>query len=449
MKLPSLCLALGATVLAPAVSYAPETEPVVYDDLGLTLTLPELEGLKGGPKNDGYLRGAWMGKLGKSQVRIQLEVFPYDRYKLDQPDDVIRLMEINVPDKKNTIFKGTGLHEGTYGFMCYAATARADRHGEGSTRVVSNEFFLGGVLDGPGYVIQVSCKPALTGDDDKVISDFFAEGVTYKGETANLEWTDEEAIERYMKDSPEDVHNEMEKIRRTDHYIILTNSSGGKKFAQKMEEGYKKIREVFPFEEISCRKLLPVFLFQNKGEYYEFCQKVAGWDLRQAQGTKGHAWKDYYATWYEAPGDPVHIHEATHQIFANRLGLHGGGSWFQEGVAEYIETRKNDRNAAATQVKKGRAMPLRDFFQVRTLAFEGSDDVKGGNQAGDLYKTAALFIEFMRESKFGKDHFQEFVHKMGRVPRSNITRIEAVFEELYSVNIEELEEEFKTYCKRR
>ena len=28
--------------------------------------------------------------------------------------------------------------------------------------------------------------------------------------------------------------------------------------------------------------------------------------------------KNFYATWYEAPKDPVHIHELTHQLFKNR-----------------------------------------------------------------------------------------------------------------------------------
>ena len=80
---------------------------------------------------------------------------------------------------------------------------------------------------------------------------------------------------------------------------------------------------------------------------------------------------------------------------------------------------------------------------------QGANDVKGGNQAGDLYKQAALFIEFMRESKLGKDKFQEFVRTMGAVPRNDLTAIENVFQQLYGLTIDELQEEFVTYCKRR
>ena len=48
----------------------------------------------------------------------------------------------------------------------------------------------------------------------------------------------------------------------------------------------------------------------------------------------------------------------THQVFGNRLRLDGGGSWFQEGVAEYICTRESERTDAANLVKKGRHVKL-------------------------------------------------------------------------------------------
>ena len=90
----------------------------------------------------------------------------------------------------------------------------------------------------------------------------------------------------------------------------------------------------FDVEEVEGRKLMPVFLFRTPEQYYAYYSKRAGIPLDKARRSKGHAWLDYYATWYEAPNDPVHIHEATHQIFGNRLNLSGGGSWLQEGVAE-------------------------------------------------------------------------------------------------------------------
>ena len=216
-----------------------------------------------------------------------------------------------------------------------------------------------------------------------------------------------------------------------------------------MEENYDEIAKAFPFEEVEGMRLMPVFLFLTRDQYNEFYAKIADTSIAAAQRTGGHAWRDYYATWYEAPGDPVHIHECTHQIFKNRLRINGGGSWFQEGVAEYIETSENDRNEVASQVAKGRHTPLRDFVQLRSLLHSSKDDIRGGSAAGNHYKQAALLIEFLRESKFGKKKFQEFLHRIGKLERNDLAAIERGLLEVYGVDIDGLQEEFVAYWKKR
>ena len=49
-----------------------------------------------------------------------------------------------------------------------------------------------------------------------------------------------------------------------------------------------------------------IVLFRTADEYCEFYSKIARIPPEEARRSKGHAWRDYYATWYEAPGDPVH-----------------------------------------------------------------------------------------------------------------------------------------------
>jgi hypothetical protein len=200
---------------------------------------------------------------------------------------------------------------------------------------------------------------------------------------------------------------------------------------------------------IEGSRLMPIFLFRTPEQYYEYYAKIADTSIESARKSKGHAWRDYYATWYEAPGDPVHIHECTHQIFRNRLHLSGGGSWLQEGVAEYIETVEYERNNIAREIKKGRHMPLAEFVELKSLLYSSEDGVKGGSAAGQLYKQAALLIEFLRESKFGKKHFDEFVHAMGRVPRNDVGQIEAVFQKVYGADLDEVDAAWQQYCKKR
>jgi hypothetical protein len=69
---------------------------------------------------------------------------------------------------------------------------------------------------------------------------------------------------------------------------------------------------VFPFTEVAWQRLMPVFLFKDFDGYVAFGKKQG---MEDVADTKGHAWKDYYATYYDSPNDPVHIHEATHHGF--------------------------------------------------------------------------------------------------------------------------------------
>ncbi|HVS17036.1 MAG TPA: hypothetical protein VMT18_00445, partial [Planctomycetota bacterium] len=105
-----------------------------------------------------------------------------------------------------------------------------------------------------------------------------------------------QVVARWVEFAPEGEEDDMEEPLRTDHFIVLTNSSGGKLFAKKMEECYATIQETFPFPEVEGRRLMPVFLFKTPQHYYEYYSKRANTTLEQAARSKGHAWLDYYAT---------------------------------------------------------------------------------------------------------------------------------------------------------
>jgi hypothetical protein len=217
-----------------------------------------------------------------------------------------------------------------------------------------------------------------------------------------------------------------------------------------MEKNYEKIKKVFPFEDSAGRRLMPIFLFTNSDDYYEFFAKQFKTDVEEARMSKGVAYEDWYATYFEAKNDPVHIHEGTHQLFRNRLRLDGGGSWFQEGVAEFMSTKPNDRNVTAGAVKKGKHMPLAEFVKVRSLLYSSKkDDVKGGDQAGDQYSQAAFFIEFLHESKWSKDKFQNAIHAIGDSAPNNAQAIDRAFRAALGTDIAGVEAKWIEYAKSR
>ncbi|MGH7149543.1 MAG: hypothetical protein ACREIU_02535, partial [Planctomycetota bacterium] len=230
---------------------------------------------------------------------------------------------------------------------------------------------------------------------------------------------------------------------RTKHYLILTNSSGGALFAKKMEEFHEKVRKIFPFEDKKGQRLLPVFVFRTPDQYYDYYVHVAKVPRASAARSKGHAWKDYYATWYESPNDATHPHEATHQIFRNRLRLGGGGSWFQEGVAEYVSNLPNETKAFAKRAAKdGKFVPFRTFVKIPSL-------IQNSHlPAQESYLQAGSLIHFLREGKFQPEKFPRFIEEVGRLPRGDAGRIEAAVRSIYGVDLEGLEKAWADHWRK-
>ncbi|MCE9595787.1 MAG: hypothetical protein K8S98_16480 [Planctomycetes bacterium] len=425
-------------------------EQVSFSALNLDVALPPLADLKTLDVSDDG--GRWTGKLGESSVMITLVAFLDDPERFVEPEDVSDLGEFNVrplaKDAPAFRYERTETPTGKFGLAPFASLGIGDQRAAGG-EVRARVYQLGALLEQGGYLIDVRCQPPPNAEGEAQLLAFLKTGVVYRGKVGDGSWTEAEIEARWKRDAPDDVVADHEKPIVTEHYLILGNSSGGKLFAKKMEEAYATIQKTYPFAEVKGRKKMPVFLFRTPEQYYAYYVKVANTSLENAKRSKGHAWKDYYATWYEAPNDPVHIHEATHQIFANRLHLSGGGSWFQEGVAEYIETKPGDRSAAATSVKKGRYTKLAQFMQIESLLGSADENAPGGDQAADHYKQAAVVIEFARESKFGKERFDRFLVAVGRVRSDELADIEAAIRSVYGVDLAGFEAEFVKYCQKR
>ena len=430
-----------------------------FPDLGVAWELPPLDGLVARGSSGDQLRGQWRGSLDGVRCEISCRALPAEAFRFSEPDDVTRLMVENYRDPRRMggdfRFDVRGqefVHGRRYGYAGYASIVRAARIERDRTldRETAHHVLIGVLLPEHGFCIDARFDAEPTDKATDLLLESFKRRFDYSGLTRNDQWSDEEVDATWLELAPPSAQGKkFKKPVRSEHYLIMTNSSSGRSFAKKMEANYKRIRKIYPFEEIDGRRLMPVYLFRTNQQYYEFCRNSIGWSIEQAKASKGHASGGYYATWYESPNDPVHIHEATHQIFQARLGLTGGGSWFQEGVAEYIETRENDRNNVARLVKNGDATSLREFMALPSLLYSSGVDSRTGSKAHDHYKQAALLIEFLRESRFGRDQFDTFFRKMGAVRRNDIDAIEATLRAVYGVGIDELEEEFVAYCKKR
>jgi hypothetical protein len=344
---------LALAALPPMAARAQDAEPeepapreVSNERLQLDFVLPPLEKRRSfAPR--GQIVGNWEGELDGVGVSVALFALPRAEFGIDEPDQVIDLVIQNQQDrggKQGYRFDELTLVPGTYGEAPYCAVVKAEII-EGTGHVVGEIFFVGGVSKDDCYVFQFHVDGKPTPAVRAALDEFVAKGLAYKGGQRDPKWTEEEVEARWKADAPAELADELDKVLRTKNYIIFTNSAGAKAFAKAMEENFEAIKKLYPFREIDGRRLMPVFIFRLPEEYYAYLEKNTGMSLGQAQRTKGVASGDWYATWYESPKDSVHIHEATHQIFRNRLLLSGGGSWFQEGVRASRSSSRSSRTA--------------------------------------------------------------------------------------------------------
>jgi hypothetical protein len=263
------------------------------------------------------------------------------------------------------------------------------------------------------------------------------------GPVQDTKWTEAEATARWGQAAPtEKIRAALKEPVRTKHYILFTDSSAGPLFAKKMEGCYEQIQKAFPFPEVPWRRLMPIFLFKEVAGYEGFGKKNG---MDDVSSSKGHAWKDYYATYYDSPNDPVHIHEATHQIFGNRLHVDGGGSWFQEGMAEYMCTTPSQRRSYGRQAgKSGKFCPFRTFVPVRELS-AGAGPIDGY----EAYTQAATIVEYLREGFKDPALFHRFLHEVGSLPDGDVAAHDAKLKEIYGFDLDGMEAGWLKYWQSK
>jgi len=442
---PLFLAALALAAGAPRAAAGPREFKFGADVLHVEpLVLP---GLVPGDEVDDQCQAWWWGEVGPQKVKVHVEVrmFSKEEYYLSDPEDVTDYLTwvMRLPDRGGDPtfkFDHVELLQGKFGWLPYASLVTGPVP---NAQAPKGEILaLNGVLEKYAYSVRVRTLPRLADPERATVLEFLRKGISATGAVEDPKWTAAEAEARWTKDAPSSkVAEKAKPVVRTKHYIIFTNSGAGALFAKKMEACYDQIQKIYPFPENASRRLMPVFLFKDRDEYNAFYAKVRSATLQEVSGSKGHAWKDYYATYYDSPNDPVHIHEATHQIFRNRLHLSDGGSWFQEGVAEYICTQPGERRAfARNAARNGKFIPFSDFIRMEGL-LGGTDKVDGLG----AYLQAASLIELLREDKRFAAKFQRFLHEMGVVGRDDPAGIERTFQEIYGLDLAALEKEWVKY----
>ncbi|MEM6672963.1 MAG: hypothetical protein AAF726_08965 [Planctomycetota bacterium] len=446
------------TAIGLASTARAEDTDFPFDDLGIVVHLAgldDVEATRGG--TGGWILGRWSATFEGVPLRLELGRLDRERFGFNGPDDVVRTIAFNRGNRareKGTTFRfdESRALEGSFGYVPYGWFAV--HHRSEGTRTAGHDIVIAGMTEAAGYALEIRAEGPF---DDEALSSFeaWARGsVTYSGETMVPEWTEEEAEARWADDAPDDLlDSKRRRIIRTDHYILFTDLGGSsaRGFAKKLDENYERVRAVFPFTDVPGQRLLPVFYFNDRENYCDWWVKNLGGSRENAMRSGGVASGDVYATYAQSANAPVHIHEQTHQIFRNRLRLAGGGSWFQEGVAEYMSSKPGELGEIKRLAKKGRLTPMEEFFVVPSLLMSSGKEARkeGGSQSGLAYTYAAAIVEFAKHSKFGRERFLDWVDAIGSVARGDLPAIERATADVYGVTIGGFEEAFTAYWSKR
>lgn len=407
----------------------------------------------------GSILGRWTASLETCKLQIVIEALDRKTYKsLDAPADVIELIEWNRANedrgaKRADVFSfdWTRAVPGNFGWISYAWVGVAT-HKLG-TKSVGTCIHFAALTPEFGWQLEVEAEPALSAKQVQDVVESLRLAIAYDGPRMDPEWTDKEVEDRWRADAPKKVQEDRKlQVVRTEHYLILTVVGKGTAagFGKEMELNYEFIRSIYPFEDVPGQRLLPIYYFQDSDEYCDFLVGKIGWSREAASRSKGVASGDWYATYHEAPTDPVHVHEATHQIFRNRLMLHGAGSWFQEGVAEYVSSTENELNAIQKLAKDGEYTPFREFFVVPSLLMSNVGERKSGESiAGLAYSQAAAVIEFVRHSTETRGKFLPWIHAVGRTARGDLPAIERATIQTLGFDLDQLQTKWVAYYKAR
>jgi hypothetical protein len=183
------------SAVTPALSAVPPAE--TFPDLGLTITFPgSWTDVAPIATSNPQLKGRWSAKVDGSSLEVDLFVLANEEFDFHEPDDVTDILLENVRDAKSGDpgfwFTKNVLVQGPFGYATYGSVASGPLHGSSGTEVEGTLLALGGLLEKHGYSLEITCKPAATDAQAKLLFDFLSSGVVYKGATRNAAWTDEE-----------------------------------------------------------------------------------------------------------------------------------------------------------------------------------------------------------------------------------------------------------------
>ena len=452
------CTAI-ATLLAGPVPANSIQDPIVYPDLGLTLTLPaaDLRVLK--EKLKGPRRGDWLGEWKGLSLRVRFDVHPNTDGANFEPEDVVEgwRQTYSEPAQPGEVDEGF-----THTFDAVRSLAapvgcspilailrskieRKDDPGREGMFLIA-----GGLLPESSWSLRVTVWPGPDEAGATELVNHFEGCMRYDGKLRDPAWTDAEALAFWKAWAPESTHKKFEKPIRTKQLIFLTNSTSPGLYVKLIEKRFASIAKTLPVDELKGRKLLPVLLFRTNDDFEAFYRKLEGLGPSDDVDDNGTVEGFVYVTSCDRGNEYYHSLDLAELYLKNRRRAWSGGHWFTAGLSEYVSNTPKDRLDGLRAVKKGKHTSLAKLLDDESWGGQHAKlERKGASEEASYWEQSGMWMEFLREGPWPKDAFPRFVDAVGTVPYGEGEAVAQAIQAIYGMDLASLEQRWVQHFSKR
>lgn len=455
--MPSILLALLPLFLSPTPQSGETT--IAFPELSLTIELPKLEHLVKEKSKNTNEKGQWTGKLGASDVRIRVNALSAADYNFFEPEDVVETWRDSIRDPNpsgseavKTEFTFQSIHcvSGEVGCEPILATVRASMQSKDDASQKGSLFLIGALVPQFGWSMRVDAWPALDAETANKLALELEKCAKYSGKPRDPRWTDEEALALWKKYAPESTFKKFEKPVRTDHFIVLTNSTSPGPFVKKLEPWYATVKKAMPCEELKGRRLLPILLMRTDDDFQNFYRTYNKLQPKDDIDEQSYSEDYWVATSCDDDDDYEHQIDLAKQFVITRLRAWNCNRWLRSGLRESAASKPKERGEALRAIKKGKFTPFMKLLDDTAWSKEDKKRTKTGtSDEADYWEQAALWMDFLRDGPWPKDSFQHFLRSVSGLADGDQVGVIAALQSVYGMDPKTLQTKWVEYYAKK
>jgi len=430
-----------------------------FPELGLKFIPPRLDALAIGKSQAETCKGVWTARLGSSDVRLIFHVFRGPAYDNPEPEDAVEgwrssMTNPESADPTNLLFDYSfgpiRTRSGPFGASPILAVIDAELRLKSDPSKKTWLSIAGGRIADGSWSMRIEVVPRPPAEDIAVWTRWLETCASYEGKLRDPKWTDEDATAFFKSRVPEALQKKVQKPIRTEHFIVLTDSTSSGPYVKKLETKYATVRKALPFEEVPGRQLLPILLFRTDAEFQAHYRRIYKMGPKEEVKEGGVVADHCLATSCENRDDYEDLVDLTKLLMICRLRIWGGPRWFEDGLREYVASKPKTRAETLLVVQVGQFTPIDKLLDDEAWSKRPSDLSIGDPRYEPSYwEQSAMWMEFLRDGAWPAELFPRLLTTIGGLRRGDRAGTKAALESIYGMHLPDLEERWFAFFQRR